>query len=79
MTFSTQLLTYLSSSKVSPANSSRSSFETPRAQPQWMPNVERPTGFNDVSEIPGMIYTDGGRGAGCDDVLKNKVLWTVLE
>lgn len=48
-------------------------------QPQWMPNVERPTGFNDVPEIPGMIYTDGGRGAGCDDVLKNKVLWTVLD
>ncbi len=48
-------------------------------QPQWMPNVERPTRFNDVPEIPGMIYTDGGRGAGCDDVLKNKVFWTLLD
>lgn len=48
-------------------------------QPQWMPSIERPTGFNDVPENPGMIYTDGGRGAGCDDVLKNKVLWTVLD
>jgi hypothetical protein len=47
-------------------------------QPQWMANVERPTGFNEVPTNPGMIYTDGGRGAGCDDVLKNKVLWATL-
>lgn len=48
-------------------------------QPQWMPNIERPTGFNDVPENPGMIYTDGDCGSGCDDVLKNEVLWTVLD
>ena len=47
-------------------------------EPQWMPSIERPTGFNDVPDKPSMIYTDGGRGAGCDDVLKNKVLWTRL-
>jgi hypothetical protein len=44
-----------------------------------MPNLERPTGFNEVPENPSMIFTDGGRGVGCDDVLKNKVLWTVLD
>ena len=48
-------------------------------QPQWMPSIERPTGFNDVPDNPSMIFTDGGRGAGCDDVLKNKVFWTVLD
>jgi len=49
------------------------------SEPQWMPSIERPTGFNDVPENPGMIFTDGGRGSGCDDVLKNKVIWTVLD
>lgn len=48
-------------------------------QPRWMPSLERPTGFNAVPENPGMIYTDGARGSGCDDMLKNKVLWSVLD
>lgn len=47
--------------------------------PQWMPSLERPNGFNDVPEHPGMIYTDGDCGSGCDDILKNNVLWTVLD
>jgi len=47
-------------------------------QPQWMPSLERPTGFNEVPEVPSMIYTDGGRGSGCDDVLKNKVFYDLL-
>lgn len=48
-------------------------------QPRWMPSIEHPTGCNEVPARPGMIYTEGGRGAGLGDVLANKVWWRVLE
>jgi len=45
---------------------------------RWLPSLERPTGFNEIPERPGIIYTDGGAGFTCDDVLANKVLWRTL-
>jgi len=47
-------------------------------EPQWMPSVERATGFNELPETPSVLYTEGGRGAGLGDVLKNHVLWRGL-
>ena len=40
----------------------------------WLPNLERPTGHNRVV-VPGLIYTAGGPGKGCDDIMSNKVYW----
>lgn len=47
-------------------------------EPQWMPSVERATGYNEMPAAPGVLYTEGGRGAGLGDVLSNKVLWQTL-
>ena len=52
---------------------------TTPSSPQWMPNLERPNGFNDVPANPSLIYTDGECGVGCDNMVQNKVLWTVLD
>lgn len=46
--------------------------------PSWLPNVERPTGFNSVPDQPGMIYTRGGKGDKNTDVLSNEVVWRSL-
>ncbi|MEX0329821.1 MAG: BNR-4 repeat-containing protein [Puniceicoccaceae bacterium] len=43
--------------------------------PRWMPNIERPTGFNQMPAYPSFIYTDGVRGDTLDDQLSNKVIW----
>ncbi|MBT5901467.1 MAG: hypothetical protein HOH58_05095 [Opitutaceae bacterium] len=43
--------------------------------PRWMPNIERPTGFNEVADQPSFIYTDGVRGDALHDVLSNHVYW----
>ena len=40
-----------------------------------MPNIERPTGFNEMPPEPSFIYTDGVRGDTLDDQLSNLVLW----
>jgi hypothetical protein len=40
----------------------------------WLPNLERPTGWNRV-EQPGLIYTAGPRGRKNTDLLSNKVYW----
>ena len=47
-------------------------------EPQWMPSVERATGYNEMPAAPGVLYTEGGRGAGLGDVLSNKVIWRTL-
>jgi hypothetical protein len=44
--------------------------------PRWMPNIERPTGFNEMPAYPGFIYTEGVRGDTLDDKLSNRV-WFV--
>lgn len=43
--------------------------------PRWMPNLERPTGFNEMPDRPTFIYTDGVRGDGLQDILSNHVYW----
>jgi hypothetical protein len=43
--------------------------------PRWMPNIERSTGFNQISGNPSFIYTDGFRGDALHDVLSNHVYW----
>lgn len=45
--------------------------------PHWFPNLERPTGHNHVDH-PGVIYTAGVAGEGCDDILSNGVYWTQM-
>lgn len=51
-------------------------FDLPSARsPRWMPNLERPTGFNEMPEEPGLIYTDGVRGEALGDQLSNRVWW----
>jgi hypothetical protein len=42
--------------------------------PNWLPNIERPTGFNRVDE-PSLIYTSGQAGKGNSDILSNDVVW----
>jgi len=42
--------------------------------PNWLPNIERPTGFNRVDN-PSLIYTGGQAGKGCNDILSNDVVW----
>lgn len=44
--------------------------------PRWMPNVERPSGFNELPLYPGFLYTEGVRGEALDDKLSNRV-WFV--
>jgi hypothetical protein len=46
--------------------------------PHWIPNIERSTGHNRV-DVPGVIYTAGVAGAGCDDILSNSVYWTEMQ
>ncbi len=46
---------------------------------RWLPNLEKPTGFNEVPAHPGMVYTEGVAGAGLGDVLRNRVWWRVLD
>ena len=43
--------------------------------PRWMPNLERPTGFNEIIDQPGFIYTDGVRGDALHDQLSNHIWW----
>ena len=51
-------------------------FDTPNTkEPRWMPNLERPTGFNEMPAEPALIYTDGVRGEGLGDSLSNRVYW----
>jgi hypothetical protein len=40
----------------------------------WLPNVERPTGHNQVG-VPGLIYTAGGPGEKNTQVVSNGVHW----
>lgn len=44
-------------------------------EPHWLPNIERPTGFNRMPAAPGLIYTAGAAGGGLKDILTNKVWW----
>jgi len=43
--------------------------------PRWMPNIERPTGFNEIPDQPSFIYTDGVKGDALHDVLTNHIWW----
>lgn len=46
-------------------------------QAHWLPNLERPTGHNEVPAIPGIIFTRGPAGGGLHDRnLNNEVHWT---
>ncbi len=42
---------------------------------QWLPNIERATGFNQVPDQPGIIYTSGGPGEKNTELLSNRVYW----
>lgn len=42
---------------------------------QWLPNIERATGFNKVSDQPGIIYTSGAPGGKNTELLRNRVYW----
>ncbi len=54
-------------------------LSTPDAStPHWLPNIERPTGHNTVSDRPGVIYTAGISGKSGHDILSNKVMWGQL-
>ncbi|MCC6415359.1 MAG: BNR-4 repeat-containing protein [Opitutaceae bacterium] len=48
-------------------------------EPQWLPNVERATGFNETSDHLGVLYTEGGAGGGLGDLLSNHVYWRLLD
>ncbi|MBD5777892.1 BNR-4 repeat-containing protein [Pelagicoccus sp. NFK12] len=43
--------------------------------PSWMPNMERPTGFNEMLAYPSYVYTKGVRGESLSDQLSNEVWW----
>ncbi len=40
----------------------------------WLPSIERPTGFNEIG-VPTLIYTAGEKGSGVGDILSNGVVW----
>lgn len=42
--------------------------------PNWLPNIERPTGHNKVA-MPSLIYTSGSKGTNNRQVVANKVFW----
>jgi len=42
---------------------------------QWLPNIERATGFNQIPDRPAIIYTSGGPGEKNTDLLSNRVYW----
>jgi hypothetical protein len=42
---------------------------------QWLPNIERATGFNKVPDRPGIIYTSGSPGGKNTELLSNRVYW----
>lgn len=42
---------------------------------QWLPNIERATGFNKVPDRPGIIYTSGAPGGKNTELLSNRVYW----
>lgn len=46
------------------------------ALPQWLPSIERNTGFNKIAGRPGLLFTAGERGKGNSDLLRNKVYWS---
>ncbi|MEQ8767866.1 MAG: BNR-4 repeat-containing protein [Planctomycetota bacterium] len=46
-------------------------------RPRWLPNLERPTGFNEIG-TPSLLYTDGERGEKLTDMLSNGVHWVRL-
>lgn len=51
-------------------------LSTPDDQvPNWLPNMERPTGHNVVSGTPSIIYTEGGPGSENTELLANTVHW----
>jgi len=41
----------------------------------WLPNIERSTGFNEVKDRPGIIFTSGGPGEKNTQLMKNEVWW----
>ncbi len=41
----------------------------------WLPNLERATGFNRIVERPGIIYTSGGPGSKNTELMSNEVWW----
>jgi hypothetical protein len=43
--------------------------------PRWMPNIERPTGFNEMPASPSFVYTDGVSGGALHDQLSNQVIF----
>lgn len=43
--------------------------------PSWMPNLERPTGFNEIGRYPSFVYTIGSRGETLESQLSNEVWW----
>ena len=43
--------------------------------PNWLPNIERPTGHNQVPTQPGIIYQAGGPGKRNTQVVSNLVYW----
>lgn len=47
--------------------------------PHWLPNVEKPSGFNILPARPGVVFTAGDAGAGLGDVLSNRVWWRPLD
>lgn len=48
-------------------------------EPQWLPNVERATGFNELPLNPGVLYTEGDSGSGLHDQMANHVWWRTLD
>jgi len=47
-------------------------------RPNWLPNIERPTGCNAV-ERPSLIYTSGTPGKTNKDILSNGVYWLSMD
>ena len=45
--------------------------------PNWLPNLERPTGHKPV-DMPSLIYTHGHRGENNKEIMSNEVIWCDL-
>lgn len=44
----------------------------------WLPSIERPTGFNEI-DVPTVMYTAGDKGSGTGDILANGVVWVSVQ
>ncbi len=71
---SNEALRFVRDDKTGKFRFSFASKVNPKAS-NWLPNIERATGFNRVVGRPGILYTSGGPGEKNTQLISNRVYW----